>query len=315
MRHTAAFAGVLLGLIIGVSARAEIALFESFDFKPGPLDGQGETEVDGWSGPWEGEGLTVKDGAVQGRGFATRGTISRVDFELDDEWFLLVKLGREGAGQGSDYCSLTLTNRDRLVDRKAFYMGVNSRESFYALAGPGEAKLFDGYKPGQTYVMVARIKTRMHEKDELNIWVFPADKPLPTRPPSRPDMTMMFDYSGWSQTVELRTGNQAGYRAAFDDIRLGDNWAQVTQQKQPETFRFKHPYRKLKPVRIQDNGMHMLPNGWTSISVLPWDDDRPQLIQMSDWPWIPDQNRIYTQVDQARRAKAEPKPDPEAPLF
>ena len=314
MRHTAVLAGLLLGLIVGVSVRADMALFESFDLRPGPLDGQGETEVDGWAEAWQGEGLTVKDGVVEGRGFASRGMISRVDFELDDEWFLRVKVGREGAGQGSDYCSLTLTNRDRAVDRKPFYMGINSRESFYALAGPGEPKLFDGYKPGQAYVMIARLKTRMHQKDELNIWVFPADKPLPTRPPSRPDMTMFFDYSGWSQTLELRTGNQAGYRASFDDIRLGDNWGQVTQQE-PKTFRFKHPYRKLKPVRVADNGTHMLPNGWTSISVLPWDDARPQLIQMSDWPWIPEQNRIYTQVDSDRRAKAEPAPNPDSPLF
>jgi FG-GAP-like repeat len=304
----------LIGWLFVSSARADLSLLESFDYPNGKLDAQGEAEVNGWAGPWNSEGLVVRDGAVVGRGHASRAMIPTVDFALDDEWYFRVGLERTGVSQGSDYCVISLANRDRSVDRKPFYMGINSREKFYAMAGIGEAQLFGEYDPRQAYVLIARLKTRVKGHDELRVWVFPANRPLPVKPLTRPSLVMAFDYSGNSKTLELRTGGAEGYQARFDDIRAGESWSEITAQS-PETFRFDHPYRKFRFIRVADNGVHMLPNSWSKISVIPWDDDRPQIIQMSSWPWIPDQDRIYTIVDGATRRYARPEPDPEIPLY
>jgi len=305
----------LLGVSV-LSVPGELVLFEQFDGADGTVEGRGEKEVNGWAAAWASKGFAVRGGELIGQGSASRLMIPRVDFQLDAEWFFRVKLRRFGAGTGTDFAAMKLTARDASVDNTAMILGVNSAEKFYAGAGIPikEVKLFGDYDANRAYTLIARLKTRFEGKDELNVWVFPADQPLPALPPAKPDLITYADYSGFSTAIELATGNAPNYTASFDDIVIGGAWSDVVVH-QPKPFKFEHPYRRFRTVNVTDDGVHMLPHLWGEWSVIKWDSDQWQLMHSARLQWLPRPSTIYTSVGDATRAAATPTPDPAIPLY
>ncbi len=301
------------------AARGELVLFERFDYPDGALQGNGRAEIDGWREPWDSDGFQVQGGVMQGRGEARRRMIARVDFEQECEWFFRVTLQRRGTSstrEGSDYCLFRMLNSDDAVNRAPLFAGIDSSNHFYAGAGitTQQAGRFGDADPDKAYTFVARLKTHTDGKDELDVWVFAADQPLPAQPPAKPDLVQYCDYSGDSDYLGVITGNAEGYAARVDDIVIGGSWQDVAAASFQS---FKHPdaYRKMRPVMVQEHGTHLLPNLWGSMSVIQWDDDRWQLFFSSQLRWLPRQRVLYSPVDDDVRRQAKPEPDPAIPLF
>ncbi|WP_432799827.1 FG-GAP repeat domain-containing protein [Poriferisphaera sp. WC338] len=311
------YIAMLTWLLCAPTASGAVAAFESFTYKTNHLNGQGEIERDGWAGKWNGKGFTVRNGKLHGQGHVRRKLISTLEFGLDSEWYFRLDFQRDGlSSTSSDYCALMLTNRDSKIDCTPFIMGITSAEKFYAGAGVSKKQVtvFGKPKEGQSYTMIARLKTRNKEKDELEVWVFPSDQPLPDAPPSKPATHLSSDYSGRTSMLELRTGNAKGYNATINQLIIGDTWQDVIQTN-PKSFMFEQIFKRFKPLMISEYGTHMLPARWSNICLVKWDQEDWQILSNDNQDWTPARQVLYSQVDDQVRAQSHPKTNIQTPLF
>ncbi len=291
-------------------AQAQLRLLEDFNYPNGAIDGLGENEVNGWVQSWKGEGLRVEGQSLVGQGHAVRTFISRVEFELESTRYFMVEIGRSGAGRSTDtdHVSMSLYNNDRSVDNRPLKVGISSGDVVYASHGKDEAAMLKQPVDDSGCVLIVRLRTHIDARDEANVWVVPIGQRLPSTPTAKPDLTFFFDYLGTSNELEISTGNAPGLSARIDRIRMGENWHDVIRDN-PEDFRFTHHVRMLPYITAEPNAVHMITHGWGAASILPWDNDKPQLIQClasSYSTWMPEPNRIYTIVSDADKAAAAP---------
>ena len=276
-------------------------------------------------GEWSGEGMTYAAGGagITGIGYATRDTGVKIDFAAEAEWFFRVTIERESAGQGgSDYSTMVFFTKDSSVENRPITAGVSSGDTFLLNLAKDARADFGQAKANTPYVIACRLATHPDKPDKLDVWVWEAGKPAPDAPPSEPDASVEADYGGSTGTIRLQTGNAPHATATFRDFRLATSWeslsAEAPEIEDPAAL---HTFRDFEHLRVEPDGLHLLPVQWAPFSVLPNGRDAsgrakaPDLLIDGGSEWVPHRSALYTPVGDARRAAATPEPNPDLPLY
>ncbi|WP_432799948.1 FG-GAP repeat domain-containing protein [Poriferisphaera sp. WC338] len=296
---------------------ADIVAFDLFNDVDTTINNHGNIEQNGWASSWSSKSLRLRNNKLFGQGTTSRRLICQVDFDLDAQWFFKINMKRSGASGPSSFCAFRLTNKDRKVDRIPMIIGINSTGRYYATAGSPQNQVvqFGKYQQDQNITFIARLITRRNQKDELAVWVFPANSRLPHSLNAKPHMRKQFDYSNKSNALELATGNAQKLAATFDNLIIGEIWQDMLQAN-PKPFTFKHKYKKFKQLTVTNNSTHPLHNLWGNTSLIKWDDQNWQVYHSTySSSWTPRTKILYTQASPDQISKAKPMPDYNAPTF
>lgn len=247
---------VLLCLSAGFPAAAAVLLYEPFDYNDGPdpiaLQNNGGTSDFGFEAGsvWvreEGLGTRVRSGSLDSPAFPFSPVGGKIDddtsggygsrvlgFEIDaaveDVTYFSVLMSKDAIDEGSsENVELQLWDRDYNGTAYMRYrMGMTSDDQFFCVvSGTTSYPKTGSIVPGEVYFLVAKLVTHADTtEDETFMSVFGPGDAVPSAEPETWDqnMTGRTNVSFDQLRVQIGTNNA---RAAVDEIRIGETWADV----------------------------------------------------------------------------------------
>ena len=110
-----------------------------------------------------------------------------------------------------------------------YQFGLGSSDKFYAFASGGTASESGTVEAGVTYFLVAKMTTSASGSDTINVKVYAPGNTVDTSEPTSWTVSNSGTSGVTLNAIRLSLGANIADDGAFDEIRIGETWASVTE--------------------------------------------------------------------------------------